>query len=1073
VLDSTETSFAGPLPTSLSGYPVTFGIGYAFKGALSDVRVWNVERTAAEIANNKDKRLSGTETGLVGYWPMDEGSGVPANAVTGVAVTKNGYDGTADKGTMSWLTDSTLSFDDPTPVESITYTTTAAGGKWSEIAWAPSMPISSKGAKIVLSGAGTFENDLGTFTLNSLSFTKAATLTGNGLVFNANGTENPALSSTGAIICNVNVPMTLNAPLAMTGNNASGSLRLNGAISGTGDIIRAPTAVAIDYLNGNNSAWSGNFDNRLGQLVVSNGTSLGTSYYISTNATPNGAKRLNIYGDGNTFACGLRLAGTSGSSGGRLYLFGSTTFNGDVFVDNTEVYAKSENSNPIAIKFANGVSKAGSSASSLKFGSAGFVNGTVEFGGPLAIGGVLTVNTANAARPLAVKLAATGNAFSQFDGYFGASLVCAVADAYPTGASFGSTAANASGTIDVCGTAQTLGSYSGGAFAIKNSVLATQPEVRICQTTEQAAAALSTSGGLHLIKDGSSLLAVTNAFYVAGTLEVAAGTLRLTEVPEGRLADAVIVREGAILDLGGKTFMCGSFMLNGGTVRNGTLAADTANVDSGEVAATILGENLSVTGTVSYAASVAAAKTLSTNGLVFYMPFDSAETYLNAAGPDNVTLTCQKTVRHTGNNGSAVCDTSEKKFGAGSLYLNGIWPLVPTGGTLLNGEFPASIPTGSSPYTVAFYYKIDPTSKGYAQGMIGYGGRDTGLCNNFAFGNVTDYDHFTVMNNYYYARDARFCLGHNVSRQDGEWHSIVSTWDGTTCRLYDDGAEISAYYSYLHTPNVQPTNFWVGATLNGNAWFGWLDDVAIFNRAVTADEALAYHLHGVAGVEQTLSVAAGASATVSTCDLTSGLVFHLPFDSESTYLTDQGPDRVIFTCKPTPDVANQNTQGTATYTPGGKFGAGCVYLDGKSPLVAGTFPAHVPTGSSPYTFACCFKTVSRNNLMAFAGYGNMASNQGVSFWTENGKVDDIQCYQNWFTDDYYNNGYKVRIDTEESHNDGDCSSQRGTGRRGAIGWTAWNSRILRPEAHRTSETPTSMLVVVSGAQERGVDGLTK
>ena len=254
VLDSTETNFAGPLPISFSGYPVTFGIGYAFNGALSDVRVWNVERTAAEIADNKDKRLSGTETGLVGYWPMDEGAGVPANAVTGVAVTKNGYDGTADKGTMSWLTDSTLSFDDPTPVESITYTTTAAGGKWSEIAWTPSVPISSKGAKIVLSGAGTFENDLGTFTLNSLSFTQAATLTGSGLVFKVNGTENPTLSSTGAIICNVNVPMTLNAPLTMTGNNASGSLRLNGAISGTGDIIRAPTAVATDYLNGNNSA---------------------------------------------------------------------------------------------------------------------------------------------------------------------------------------------------------------------------------------------------------------------------------------------------------------------------------------------------------------------------------------------------------------------------------------------------------------------------------------------------------------------------------------------------------------------------------------------------------------------------------------------------------------------------------------------------------------------------------------------------------------------------------------------------------------------------------------------------
>ena len=47
----------------------------AFPGYLAEMRVWNVVRTEAELAANKDVRLSGDETGLVGYWPLNEALG--------------------------------------------------------------------------------------------------------------------------------------------------------------------------------------------------------------------------------------------------------------------------------------------------------------------------------------------------------------------------------------------------------------------------------------------------------------------------------------------------------------------------------------------------------------------------------------------------------------------------------------------------------------------------------------------------------------------------------------------------------------------------------------------------------------------------------------------------------------------------------------------------------------------------------------------------------------------------------------------------------------------------------------
>jgi hypothetical protein len=46
-----------------------------YDGKLSDVRIWNTARTAQQIADNYNKRLIGNESGLVGYWKLDKGSG--------------------------------------------------------------------------------------------------------------------------------------------------------------------------------------------------------------------------------------------------------------------------------------------------------------------------------------------------------------------------------------------------------------------------------------------------------------------------------------------------------------------------------------------------------------------------------------------------------------------------------------------------------------------------------------------------------------------------------------------------------------------------------------------------------------------------------------------------------------------------------------------------------------------------------------------------------------------------------------------------------------------------------------
>ena len=58
-----------PEYTSLGG--IQSGITPHLNGCPDD-RIWNVARTPEQIAANYTNRLTGTEEGLVGYWPLKD-----------------------------------------------------------------------------------------------------------------------------------------------------------------------------------------------------------------------------------------------------------------------------------------------------------------------------------------------------------------------------------------------------------------------------------------------------------------------------------------------------------------------------------------------------------------------------------------------------------------------------------------------------------------------------------------------------------------------------------------------------------------------------------------------------------------------------------------------------------------------------------------------------------------------------------------------------------------------------------------------------------------------------------------
>lgn len=65
--------------TSIFDSTAPFALGANFSGSaarfldgkLDDVRIWNTVRTAAQINDNKNIELTGSETGLVAYYPFE------------------------------------------------------------------------------------------------------------------------------------------------------------------------------------------------------------------------------------------------------------------------------------------------------------------------------------------------------------------------------------------------------------------------------------------------------------------------------------------------------------------------------------------------------------------------------------------------------------------------------------------------------------------------------------------------------------------------------------------------------------------------------------------------------------------------------------------------------------------------------------------------------------------------------------------------------------------------------------------------------------------------------------------
>ena len=142
----------------------------------------------------------------------------------------------------------------------------------------------------------------------------------------------------------------------------------------------------------------------------------------------------------------------------------------------------------------------------------------------------------------------------------------------------------------------------------------------------------------------------------------------------------------------------------------------------------------------------------------------------------------------------------------------------------MNTPIPSSL-LGNAKYSMTAWFK---TSGGNTKGgILAWGTSGCGNTTNLRF------DGFSAFSEYWWNCDFVPQIN-GGSFNDNQWHFIVSTYNGTDRSIYFDGVNIGVD-NPAH-PNFQQGPFLIGATINDSALTGSLDNVAVFNRALSSSE---------------------------------------------------------------------------------------------------------------------------------------------------------------------------------------------------------------------------------------------
>jgi hypothetical protein len=154
---------------------------------------------------------------------------------------------------------------------------------------------------------------------------------------------------------------------------------------------------------------------------------------------------------------------------------------------------------------------------------------------------------------------------------------------------------------------------------------------------------------------------------------------------------------------------------------------------------------------------------------------------------------------------------------------------------------PNSLPLGNQPRTLALWFRTpQQLSQNTESALIQYGNESSGNM----FGLITSGNAPGRLYFFGYSYD----LAGTTALLPNTWYFGAVTFDGTTLRLYVNGQEENSMNASGLNTQLNASGLTVGYRNAGTRWTGQLDEVAIWNRALTAAEVQAIYTAGPAGM---------------------------------------------------------------------------------------------------------------------------------------------------------------------------------------------------------------------------------
>lgn len=153
---------------------------------------------------------------------------------------------------------------------------------------------------------------------------------------------------------------------------------------------------------------------------------------------------------------------------------------------------------------------------------------------------------------------------------------------------------------------------------------------------------------------------------------------------------------------------------------------------------------------------------------------------------------------------------------------------------------PGGLPLAAQPRTLALWFKsASDLSVSTESALVQYGAP----VDSQMFGLITSANALGRV--YFYGHNAD--LAGTTRLQPNVWYHAAVTYDGTTLRLYLNGQLESNRPAALNTV-LDANGLTIGNRPGSSKWQGCLDDVTIFNRALSSDEVAAIYAAGSAGM---------------------------------------------------------------------------------------------------------------------------------------------------------------------------------------------------------------------------------